>query len=49
MVGIGKASANRRSHLAGAGQAQRDAEDALFAGLADQQRDQLRNLLIAPA
>jgi DNA-binding MarR family transcriptional regulator len=33
--------------LAGAAQAQREAEDVLFAGLTEQQRDQLRDLLIA--
>jgi DNA-binding MarR family transcriptional regulator len=34
-------------HFASAAQAQREAEDALFAGLTEQQREQLRNLLIA--
>lgn len=33
--------------LTRAAQAQREAEDALFAGLTEQQRDQLRDLLIA--
>jgi DNA-binding MarR family transcriptional regulator len=33
--------------LAGAARAQRQAEDALFAGLTEPQRDQLRTLLIA--
>jgi DNA-binding MarR family transcriptional regulator len=36
-----------RRRLAGAAQAQREAEDALLAGLSDRQRDQLRGLLIA--
>jgi DNA-binding MarR family transcriptional regulator len=36
-----------KRRLASAAQAQREAEDALFAGLTDQQRDQLRSLLIA--
>jgi DNA-binding MarR family transcriptional regulator len=36
-----------KRRLAGAAQGQRDAEDALFAGLTEQQRDQLRTLLIA--
>jgi DNA-binding MarR family transcriptional regulator len=36
-----------RRRLASAAQAQREAEDALFSGLTDQQRDQLRDLLIA--
>jgi DNA-binding MarR family transcriptional regulator len=36
-----------KRRLAGAAQGQRNAEDALFAGLTEQQRDQLRNLLIA--
>ena len=36
-----------KRRLASAAQAQREAEDALFAGLTEQQRDQLRNLLIA--
>jgi len=35
-----------KRRLASAGQAQREAENALFAGLAEQQRDQLRDLLI---
>ena len=33
--------------LAGAARAQREAEDALFSGLADAQREQLRELLLA--
>ena len=36
-----------KRRLANAAQAQREAEDALFAGLTEQQRDQLRELLIA--
>jgi DNA-binding MarR family transcriptional regulator len=36
-----------KRRLATATQAQREAENALFAGLTDQQRDQLRSLLIA--
>jgi DNA-binding MarR family transcriptional regulator len=36
-----------KRRLASAAQAQREAEDALFAGLTDQQRDQLRDLLVA--
>lgn len=36
-----------KRRLASAAQSQREAEDALFAGLAEQQRDQLRELLIA--
>jgi DNA-binding MarR family transcriptional regulator len=36
-----------KRRLASAAQAQREAEDALFAGLTDEQRDQLRALLIA--
>jgi DNA-binding MarR family transcriptional regulator len=36
-----------KRRLARAAQSQREAEDALFAGLADQQRDQLRELLLA--
>jgi DNA-binding MarR family transcriptional regulator len=36
-----------RRRLAGAAQAQREAEDALVAGLSEPQRDQLRGLLIA--
>jgi DNA-binding MarR family transcriptional regulator len=36
-----------KRRLASAGQAQREAEDTLFAGLTDQQRDQLRGLLVA--
>jgi DNA-binding MarR family transcriptional regulator len=36
-----------KRHLAKAAQAQREAEDALFAGLTEQQREQLRELLIA--
>jgi DNA-binding MarR family transcriptional regulator len=35
-----------KRRLAGAAQAQREAEDELFAGLTEQQRDQLRDLLI---
>jgi DNA-binding MarR family transcriptional regulator len=35
-----------KRRLASAAQAQREAEDALFAGLTEQQRDQLRDLLI---
>lgn len=35
-----------KRRLASAAQAQREAEDALFAGLTEQQRDQLRHLLI---
>jgi DNA-binding MarR family transcriptional regulator len=35
-----------KRRLTGAARAQREAEDALFAGLSEQQRDQLRNLLI---
>jgi DNA-binding MarR family transcriptional regulator len=34
-------------HLIRAARAQREAEDALFAGLDDQQREQLRSLLVA--
>jgi DNA-binding MarR family transcriptional regulator len=36
-----------KRRLAKAAQAQREAEDALFAGLTEQQRDQLQELLIA--
>ena len=36
-----------KRRLAHAAQARREAEDALFAGLTEQQRDQLRELLIA--
>jgi DNA-binding MarR family transcriptional regulator len=36
-----------KRRLASAASAQRDAEDALFAGLTSQQREQLRDLLIA--
>jgi DNA-binding MarR family transcriptional regulator len=36
-----------KRRLANAAQAQREAEDALFAGLTEQQRDQLQELLIA--
>lgn len=36
-----------KRRLASAAQAQREAEDALFSGLSDQQRRQLRDLLIA--
>jgi DNA-binding MarR family transcriptional regulator len=36
-----------KRRLASAAQAQRETEDALFAGLTEQQRDQLRDLLIA--
>jgi DNA-binding MarR family transcriptional regulator len=36
-----------KRRLANAAQAQREAEDALFAGLTEQQRDQLRELLLA--
>jgi DNA-binding MarR family transcriptional regulator len=36
-----------RRRLASAARGQREAEDALFAGLTEQQRDQLRDLLIA--
>jgi DNA-binding MarR family transcriptional regulator len=36
-----------KRRLASAARAQREAEDALFAGLTEPQRDQLRNLLIA--
>jgi DNA-binding MarR family transcriptional regulator len=36
-----------RRRLASAARAQREAEDALFAGLTDEQRDQLRQLLVA--
>ena len=36
-----------KRRLAGAAQAQREAEDALFSGLTEQQRNQLRSLLIA--
>jgi DNA-binding MarR family transcriptional regulator len=36
-----------KRRLANAAQAQREAEDALFAGLSEQQRDQLQELLIA--
>ena len=36
-----------KRRLAGAARAQSEAEDALFAGLTEQQRDQLRDLLIA--
>jgi DNA-binding MarR family transcriptional regulator len=36
-----------KRRLASAARAQRDAEDTLFAGLSEQQRDQLRELLIA--
>jgi DNA-binding MarR family transcriptional regulator len=36
-----------KRRLASAAQAQREAEDALFAGLTEQQRDQLGSLLIA--
>src|ERR1700693_1722341 len=36
-----------KRRLASAARAQREAEDALFAGLTEQQRYQLRNLLIA--
>ena len=35
-----------KRRLARAAQAQREAEDALFAGLTEQQRDQLRDLLV---
>jgi DNA-binding MarR family transcriptional regulator len=40
-------AAKGRRRLAAAAQAQRDAEDGLFAGLDDAQREQLRVLLIA--
>jgi DNA-binding MarR family transcriptional regulator len=36
-----------KRRLASAGQAQREAENALFSSLTDQQRGQLRDLLIA--
>jgi DNA-binding MarR family transcriptional regulator len=36
-----------KRRLASAAQAQREAEDTLFAGLTEQQRDQLRALLVA--
>ena len=36
-----------KRRLASAAQGQREAEDALFAGLTEQQRDQLRDLLLA--
>ncbi|HEY1515185.1 MAG TPA: MarR family winged helix-turn-helix transcriptional regulator [Solirubrobacteraceae bacterium] len=40
-------TAKGRRRLAAAAQAQRDAEDELFAGLDDDQREQLRGLLMA--
>lgn len=36
-----------KRRLAGAARAQREAEEALFAGLTEPRRDQLRELLIA--
>jgi DNA-binding MarR family transcriptional regulator len=36
-----------KRRLTNAARAQREAEDALFAGLTEQQRDRLRELLIA--
>ena len=40
-------TAKGERHLARAAQAQRDAEEELFAGLTSEQREQLRDLLIA--
>jgi DNA-binding MarR family transcriptional regulator len=40
-------TANGKRHLERAADAQREADDAIFAGLSTEQRDQLRDLLVA--